>query len=564
MVSGGGSGGGSGAATTETTPTAPAISRNVPLTLLYKSLDALASGVWSSGATSAYVLLLFEGTSRSATVAIGAAQALQGCVLAAAALPLSYAADKLGRARIARLSALLALLAAALTSAAVLWPELSEGALPPTPLPPPQRTTVLLPSLGVGAAAPPSAAHSAVAQAPLFWALGPKGREERDRLPPLDPSDARSFRLLCGALAVWGAAAAVGPSIDALFADSLPTGGRSGWFQLAYALSLASRSVGPLLAALLFWRSGDEWRLPVLRRVIVAGQALSVFPAAVLFLLRDDAALGQESEGALAARRQQQREQQDDRSAAEPLLLVEEEQDDDDEEEDHADADADADNATTTPSRRFLLQQHHVPYILAASDLVTGLASGMTIKFLPVFFIQEVGLAPTAVNVVMACSPLLIALASAAAARVARSSWGGRVQTTLACKALGVALLLWLAADPSLWRRPVLVAAIFLARTGLMNATYPLSRSVLSDYVAKSRRARWNALESVTAMSWSGSAAAGGWIIERRGYSAAFGITAAMQGAALLGFALLLPLVPRREGAVREVARRRRPRGGGG
>lgn len=40
-----------------------------------------------------------------------------------------------------------------------------------------------------------------------------------------------------------------------------------------------------------------------------------------------------------------------------------------------------------------------MPYLLAASDTVYGLASGMTIKFFPVFWIQEVQLSPMAVQV---------------------------------------------------------------------------------------------------------------------------------------------------------------------
>ena len=42
------------------------------------------------------------------------------------------------------------------------------------------------------------------------------------------------------------------------------------------------------------------------------------------------------------------------------------------------------------------------------------------------------------------------------------------------------------------------------------NATRPLLRSILMDYVAKRHRGKINALESVRAMSWSGSAALGG------------------------------------------------------
>jgi hypothetical protein len=58
------------------------------------------------------------------------------------------------------------------------------------------------------------------------------------------------------------------------------------------------------------------------------------------------------------------------------------------------------------------LRPSAVPYLLAASDAVYGLASGMTIKFFPVFWIQEVALSPVMVQAMSALVPLLLALSS--------------------------------------------------------------------------------------------------------------------------------------------------------
>jgi len=44
------------------------------------------------------------------------------------------------------------------------------------------------------------------------------------------------------------------------------------------------------------------------------------------------------------------------------------------------------------------------------------LASGMTIKFFPIFFLKQVGLAPVATNFVLAGTPLAVAAVSAVAA----------------------------------------------------------------------------------------------------------------------------------------------------
>ncbi len=60
---------------------------------------------------------------------------------------------------------------------------------------------------------------------------------------------------------------------------------------------------------------------------------------------------------------------------------------------------------------------------------------------------------------------------------------------------------------------------VHLIRMAFANATRPLLRSILMDYVAKRHRGKINALESVRAMSWSGSAALGGCVL--RGYDTA-------------------------------------------
>lgn len=64
------------------------------------------------------------------------------------------------------------------------------------------------------------------------------------------------------------------------------------------------------------------------------------------------------------------------------------------------------------PGKWLCLTPAAVPYLLAASDAIYGLASGMTIKFFPVFWIQEVALSPVMVQFMSALVPLLLALSS--------------------------------------------------------------------------------------------------------------------------------------------------------
>ena len=58
------------------------------------------------------------------------------------------------------------------------------------------------------------------------------------------------------------------------------------------------------------------------------------------------------------------------------------------------------------------LSKRCVPYILATSDILFGLASGMTIKFFPIFFLKQVALPPVGTNVMFAGTPLCVAAMS--------------------------------------------------------------------------------------------------------------------------------------------------------
>ncbi|GFR48525.1 hypothetical protein Agub_g10420 [Astrephomene gubernaculifera] len=201
-------------------------------------------------------------------------------------------------------------------------------------------------------------------------------------------------------------------------------------------------------------------------------------------------------------------------------------------------------------SRRFLcLNAAWIPGVLALTDCVMGLASGMTIKFFPIFFKDAVRLPPTYVNLMYCAIPLCLSSASFLAQRQSRLL--GRVQTMVLNRGVGIGLLCWIAFNPQRWTDPRVMVPVYIARTSIMNSIYPLQKSILMDFVPKERRAAWNSLESITAFGWSGSAALGGWLIHRFGFQATFLITAAMQ---CMGWALsmlLLPIVPRREAGLR-------------
>jgi MFS family permease len=114
----------------------------------------------------------------------------------------------------------------------------------------------------------------------------------------------RSLPLLFAAAALNGVSSAcTGPALSASFADSVPTGNRTFAFTLLYSGSLAAGGVGPAAAALFFYTKGNTWALPALVVVMHAGNAVGAAASFLLFLIKDSAALGGESEGVLAAAR---------------------------------------------------------------------------------------------------------------------------------------------------------------------------------------------------------------------------------------------------------------------
>lgn len=69
-----------------------------------------------------------------------------------------------------------------------------------------------------------------------------------------------------------------------------------------------------------------------------------------------------------------------------------------------------------------------VTTLLTVSDMLSGLASGMTVKFFAIFFLEQCELRPATVAAVAAAAPCGVALAAAAAQRIAARV--GRVEVS--------------------------------------------------------------------------------------------------------------------------------------
>ncbi|KAK9916421.1 hypothetical protein WJX75_002413 [Coccomyxa subellipsoidea] len=426
------------------------MNKNVVATFAFRFSSSLAQGIWDYNALPQYIYILENYSSQ----AVGLIEGLQGTCTALSGFPAGWVADRTRRDRVLKASAVVNALAIVLTVYAVLAP----------------KTDVSL----------------------------------------LHLTTDNKFLLLCGAMALWGAAYGSWPIVDSLFADSVPTGGRDRIYTLMYSSNYLASAIGPLLAALLFWLRGNSWSLHTLATVVLIGMAVALIPICTVFMFNDDNSLDSEA------------------SPITDALLPEKDVEEGQRGREQA-----------VGRERWLgLTPAAVPYLLAASDTVYGLASGMTIKFFPVFWIQEVQLSPMAVQAMAAAVPFLLALSSYAMHPLALCV--GRVHAISSVKLLGGFLLVWMSVDQSMWRNAPLVVSVYLLRTMANNSTYALQKSILMDFVPKGARARWNSLDSLFVFSWSGSAAFGGFMIAKWGFGAAFLITAVMQ---LLAWAILLPLV---------------------
>ena len=349
-----------------------------------------------------------------------------------------------------------------------------------------------------------------------------------------------------------------------------------------------------LTISLFIWH-GDTWDLVSLRNVFLVGMGLELFAGLAMFGFRDDCALEPTTRAQRSTAAGSTPAAGSALAAAAPVAAASVGTDGrpaaDSAAADPAGAtDGATDGATAGATADAVRPASHphvwlVPYILFGSSVLLGLASGMTIKFFPLFFKNECGMSPVAVQVIYAVLPLVLAafsrLGTALAMRI------GRVQTMVGLKVVGIGLLVTMAllvdwvkggetggggaaaqevtlveqelagsdGDGGARRLRVgVIVLVYLVRTGVMNCTYPLNTSIMMDYCPKDQRARWTSLQSVVRFGWCGSAAAGGVLADAYGYSFTFLITAGVQAAATALQATLILLVPRAEGPPQQKA----------
>lgn len=303
--------------------------------------------------------------------------------------------------------------------------------------------------------------------------------------------------LIYSSLVVFGMYSAVETSTSfALFSDSVPQGDRALWMSRVAVLMHVAMGVGPLVSLGMFCYLGDHWNLLILHKVLIFGFLL-LLPANLFLLNWND--------------------------------------------------------IPTSPLKGFESQSDHplidrprthnplVPFLVCLNDVITCVGAGMTVKFFPLFFKNDYGLSPTELQALFAVYSLSFAVFTWLCEKLA--SRIGRVHGSLLFSLGGVACLFSLAYVSSL----PCVILVFILRGALQNSIYPIDRSILMDFVPSDQRGRWNSLESLSAMTWSGSAVLGGYLMDSHDYRFTFVITGYIYLAACCMRIPLLWMVPRKE-----------------
>ena len=299
--------------------------------------------------------------------------------------------------------------------------------------------------------------------------------------------------------------------------------------------------MGRLGTIVVFASSGDRWRLTDLRVLIFAGLALEGLAALAMLGFRDSAILSKEEPRA-SPKTVDSRSSRDATGATRDGRRVDE--------------GAPADHPPAPHPRAWM-----VNWILFASSICFGVGSGMTVKYFPLFFKEDLQLSPAAVQAVFVLTPAANAALSSIGLRM--SSRFGRVQTLMILRASSILLLVVIGTVSMRLRTSHLLAGwgdamakrlvigvilvLYLVRSALANAPTPISTSISMDFVPSSQRARWSSLGSITQACWSVSAAVGGVLADQYGYAIVFMLTAAFHLMGTLIQAMLLPIVPRRE-----------------
>lgn len=324
---------------------------------------------------------------------------------------------------------------------------------------------------------------------------------------------------------IWGVYMGLAnSSSEALFADSIRSGQRAKIYNLKWIVQILCWCVGYVVCLAMFLKLGDTWDTGTMQTVLYSGLALHPAALLVLSTLSDKNSLKNDVSVA-------------DQAKAESEAKVEEPTVQDEMKRLSTLDGSGAVESSSCLSRIF--DWNSVPYFVCSGDFVMALGSGMTLRFIPLFFVNDYNVGPSLLMGVFIIISVVTSLC-AVVVRFLADRYLGRLPSILAIRILGTSLLMYMAVVPqdTPAARLAVMLVVFIVRNSCMNCTLGMSRSVIMDCVNKNSRAKWAAVESFSNFTWAGSATLGGYLADAHGYKYTFLITAVLH---FFGCSLLIP-----------------------
>ncbi|MHA1941155.1 MAG: MFS transporter [Candidatus Hodarchaeales archaeon] len=317
----------------------------------------------------------------------------------------------------------------------------------------------------------------------------------------------------------WGLS---GPAAQALLADSIEPGNRSKVFANMHFVNLIAAAIGPFLAAGLSILLGDRWEVSLLRPIITVGIIAAATSYLAVLFVSDEKALVSIQDKKIVPKQAESSQEEEGDSLTETYKIW---------------------------KYSFHKPQYEwsIPAIIVISGIIIGFGAGATVAFFPVFFKEEYSILPVFTYIIFGITNVVTGFAGLLAQRMIK--FFGRIVSMFIVQGLAIICLLGLVFNLMFYQNSIIpfelsvvfLVVFYISRNALMNASGPISRSIVMDIVPPSSRAKWNSLETLAwGMFWSVSASVGGVIVDSYGFIFVFLFTAT-----LYTFATLLLLTIR-------------------
>lgn len=305
----------------------------------------------------------------------------------------------------------------------------------------------------------------------------------------------------------WGLS---GPAGQALIADSTEPGDKSRVFARMHYASFLASSAGPFIAAGLTVLFGNFWKMDVLQPIIIVASLSTIIAWIAIVFASDNKS-----------------------------LVIKEDKSEED---------------LSKDKEEVFGYDVYVPGIIVISGLIIGFGAGATVAYFPNLLGTKLGynLSPFFTYLIFGVTNVVSGRMGPVAQKMIKDF--GRIGTMFLVQGLAVLCLIGLMVNLAFYfdnvisfdLSVILFVVFFISRNALMNASSPISRSIVMDCVPPTSRAKWNSLETLAwGMFWSFSALLGGFIIDTFGFLYVFLFTSTLYTVGTLILLLIKNRVPR-------------------